>query len=110
MTRAEWLAALRPGDPVVLKTPVRTYAGVAELIEEGRVWVVVEFRDRLIFSTWVDPKTGANSHTGSAIYPVAAETAQEAPQGAGNGDPLPTHCLAVKIDSRRDGNRLNGIS
>lgn len=67
MTRAEWLAALRPGAPVALKTPIKTYAGVAELIEEGRVWVVVEFRDRLIFSTWVDPKTGANSHTGAAI-------------------------------------------
>lgn len=110
MTRSEWLAALRPGTPVALKTPIKTYAGVAERIEEGRVWVLVEFGDALTFATWMDPITGANAHTGSAIYPVAAETPKEALQGAGNGDPLPTHCLAVKIDSRRDPNRLNGIS
>lgn len=109
MTRAEWLATLATGSPVSLRTPIKTYSGTVERIEAERVWVIVAFGDALIFATWVDRTSGANSSAGAAIFPPSDETANEALQGDGNRDPLPNHSRTSKIDSRPVVGRLNGI-
>lgn len=100
MTRAEWLSTLRHGDPVVLRTQLRAYRGFADRRDGRRLWVIFALREHSESATWVDPITGANAHTGTAIYPIDDERFQETLQCVETSCPLPNHHPARKIDSR----------
>ena len=83
--RAEWLANLAIGDPVVLRTQLRTYRGFADRRDGHRLWVIFALREHSESATWVDPITGANAHTGTSIYPIDDEQFKEVLQGCDGG-------------------------
>ncbi len=98
MNRNEWLSNLKFGDPVLLRTQLRTYDAVVDRDDGERLWIMFELNDTLSSAVWVSPKTGANAITKVSIHPLPALDAQDAHEcvktgefGALRDDPPPYH-------------------
>lgn len=76
MTRADWLASLRPYARVLLITPCGDHEAVIEELKDGRLWVMWALGYGGKFghsSTWVDPETGENQAGLYRIDPAPTE-------------------------------------
>jgi len=118
MTRNEWLSTLKFGDPVLLRTQLRTYDAVVDRDDGERLWILFALNDTLSSAVWVSPKTGANAITNVSIHPRPPLDAHDAQEGVKTGEfgalrdyPLPWHSQdgsAPKIevfgDDERDAN------
>jgi len=73
LTRDQWLAGLKPDDPVRLVTPCGIHHAIIEGRRDNRLWILWALGhacDLGYSATWVDPATGDNAGHSYRIEPA----------------------------------------
>lgn len=68
-TGKEWLSALKVGSRVVVKTQIRSYNGIVECIEDGKIWVIYSLGQHASGAISVNLDTGRNDKLRMSIFP-----------------------------------------
>lgn len=67
--REEWLSTLKIGSRVVVKTQIKSYDGVVEHIEDGKIWVIYPIGQYGSGAINVSLDTGTNRQSRISIFP-----------------------------------------
>lgn len=69
VTRKEWLSTLQVNSRVVVKTQIKSYDGVVEHIEDGKIWVICPIGRYGSSVINVNLSTGENRKARISIFP-----------------------------------------
>lgn len=67
--RKEWLSTLRVDSRVVVKTQIKSYDGVVEHIEDGKIWVIYPIGQYGSGAINLNLDTGENRQARISIFP-----------------------------------------